>query len=402
MNDVTDYNVKSETDSSCQDYITVSVNASHGTSDTEGVESVEEVDDDFSLSLEDIPEGGEKQRKQRIFDVSDEDEPAERYSVAKKAGCISCSVVMLILFAIIGTATAVFYHYYNLMDFSDSDEVVIDTNVTFSDAELSEVPDGKVQVGDGDIHSDGSVTNLLLIGTDERSKKFSKNARADSVMLLSLNRNTHSVRLVSLERGMVVSIPGRKDDILTHTFRYGGSGLLMKTVRTHFKVDVDKYVRVNLSMFSKLVDEVGGVDIELTQEEAYGLNTPNYNTWKLGRKVHEGVNHLNGYEALQYTRLRWIDSDFKRIERQRKVIVAIKSNISGMTVSELGDLAEECLPYFQTNLNALEFAGLLSDLPIYYDSEVEQLTIPASGTYKTLGNVDFEENAEILNAFLYD
>ena len=288
------------------------------------------------------------------------------------------------------------------MDFSESDDIFIDDNVTLSDVELSEIPSGAVELEEGEITSDPNVTNILLIGTDERTKKFSKNARADSIMLLSLNNEQKTVKLVSLERGMLVSIPGRKDDILTHTFRYGGSNLLMETVRTHFKVDVNQYVRINLSMFSQLVDAVGGVDIELTEQEAYGLNTwPNGNTGNLDRKVYEGVNHLNGYEALQYARLRWIDSDFKRIERQRKVIIAIKHNLADYSVGDLSDVAEDCLPLVQTNLSAVEVAGLLAELPSYSDSEIEQLTIPKSGTYNTLGHVNFSENTKILNNFLY-
>ena len=85
--------------------------------------------------------------------------------------------------------------------------------------ELSEIPSGAVEIEDGEIYSDKDVLNILLIGTDERTKKFSKNARADSIMILSLNRSKKTVKLVSLERGMLVSIPGREDDILTHTFR---------------------------------------------------------------------------------------------------------------------------------------------------------------------------------------
>lgn len=372
--------------------------------------------DMFCRSTEEDDSGEETDEQNSESDDSvedpDEDEPGanthfiaekwKRLSTGRKVGCISCSTVLILLVALVTTVTAVFLHYYHLMQIEYSTDIVIDENVTFSDSELSEIPDGEVNLESTDIFKDKSVLNILLIGTDERSEEFSTNARADSMMILSLDNNTQTIRLVSLERGMLVSIPGMKNDILTHTFRYGGSNLLMETVRTHLNVDVEKYVRVNLSMFTKLIDEVGGVDIELTEKEANGLNKyPNGNTWKLERKVHKGINHFNGYEALQYSRLRWIDSDFERIKRQRKVIAAVKENMKDLSVNDLKDVSADCLPYIQTNLSALEIAGILLNLPGYIDKDMEQMTIPQKGTYKTLGHVDYKMNSELLNQFLY-
>ena len=360
----------------------------------------EEEDDDDAAGVDDREEDDDEVDEDEDGEEESDIENRKRINV-KKVGCISCSAVLVLLIILLVSVTSIFYHYYHLMDINDDDSIYVNDKVTFSDTELSEVPDGKVDIEEGSVFKDKNVFNIMLIGTDERTKGFSKNARADSIMILSLDNSTKRIRLVSLERGMLVKIPGRKNDILTHTFRYGGSNLLMETVRTHFKLDVDKYIRVNFAMFQKLVDEVGGVDIMLTEEEARGLNTyPNHNTWKLKRKVVAGMNHFNGYEALQYSRLRWIDDDFHRIGRQRKVIIAIKDNMKDLSVSDLKDISADCLPYVQTNLSAMEFADLLIKMPGYFDNEVVQMTIPRKGTYQTLGNVDFKENSRILNDFL--
>lgn len=351
-----------------------------------------ETDEDNNEEDDDNDENAEDEENDRVKSLD-----------LKKVGCISCCTAFVLLIALAITVTAFFYHYYHLMDINDDDSIYYNDKVTFSDTEISEIPDGDVELEEGDVFKNKDVFNILLIGTDDRTKNFSQNARADSMMILSLDNKRKKIKLVSLERGMLVKIPGHNNDILTHTFRYGGSNLLMETVRIHFKVDVDKYIRVNFAMFQKLVDEVGGVDITLTELEAYGLNTyPNHNTWKLKRKVHEGINHFNGYEALQYSRLRWIDDDFHRIERQRKVIIAIKDNMTDLTVSDLKDISEDCLPYVQTNLSAVEFASLLINMPGYLGNDVEQMTIPKKGTYQTLGHVDFNENAKILKDFLYE
>ena len=400
----------------CKDNIVVSVNNRTNNISAEAVSEIDAFDDsipetadsDQSKSDEtsvDETDEEDNSGEEDIDEVDDFDDDAQSANKLnyKKIGCISCGTVLIILVIMVVSITALFYHYYNLMEIDDDDSIYFNDKVTFSDTEFSEIPDGKVEIDEGDVFKNKDVFNVLLIGTDERTEGFSKNARADSMMILSLNKNKHKIRLVSLERGMLVKIPGHKNDILTHTFRYGGSNLLMETIRTHFKLDVDKYIRVNFSMFQKLVDEVGGVDITLTEEEAYGLNYyKNSKTRQLDRDIQAGINHLNGYEALQYSRLRWIDDDFHRILRQRKVILAIKENLTGLSVEELNDVSNACLPYVQTNLSAMEFASLLVNSPSYLHNDAEQLTIPKKGTYQTLGHVDFKENSKILHEFLYN
>ena len=107
----------------------------------------------------------------------------------------------------------------------------------------------------GDIYKDKNYLNILLIGTDERTENFSNNARGDSCMIMSIGKKVGSLKLTSLERGMGVPIlDGKykgKYDWLTHAFRYGGAALMMREVRECFKVDVERYIRVNLPLLKK-------------------------------------------------------------------------------------------------------------------------------------------------------
>ena len=148
------------------------------------------------------------------------------------------------------------------------------------------------------------------------------------------------------------------------------------------------------AVFQKLVNEVGGVDVTLTKEEARALRAlfPK-------KELKEGVNHLDGKVALEYSRS--IDSDWHRIERQRNVIGSIKNNLKGKSVGELNTIANDCLPYVQTNLTSMEFADLLFHLSDYVNGDLSQMTIPKKGTYKGLGNVDFKANSKILRDFIY-
>lgn len=265
---------------------------------------------------------------------------------------------------------------------------------------------------EGDAFHSEDVLNILLIGTDERTKEFSTNARADSMMLLSLNRKEHTAKLVSLERGIGVPVPGRNDDWLTHVFRYGGADLLMKTIRDCFKVDVERYIRVNFYTLSQIINSIGGVDIPLTEAEADYLNNNKLYFAGDGQFIHhveQGMNHLDGDTALAYARIRAIDSDWNRIKRQRTVLQSAINQTKGLTLAEIDAGLIEVLLLIRTNFTKQEIISLLFEAPAFRGIHLEQLTIPVEGTYwgivgvdgRRMYGVDFEENAKILKNFFY-
>ena len=305
------------------------------------------------------------------------------------------AAVVICIALLIGSAFGLLFHYYSLMDTGNNDFDYSKT-ISGSDKRTDEASGNHPDLPEEDVYSDSNIVNILLIGTDERTEEFDPYARADSIMILSLNKKTHSVKLVSLERGMSVSMPDKRYDLLTHTFHYGGEKLVMETVRTHFNLDTEKYVRVNFSVFEKLIDNIGGVDIKLTAQEAESLNK------QFSLNLKEGKNHLDGFSALQFSRLRSIDSDWQRIKRQRKVIASIKSGFKNKSVLELNQILNDCLPYVKTNLTSMEFADLLINMPKYANGDFKEMTLPKKGTYKGLGYVDFEANSRVLREFLYE
>ncbi len=264
---------------------------------------------------------------------------------------------------------------------------------------------------DGEIYVDEDILNIMLIGTDERTDHFSVNARGDSCMILSLNTNTGTAKLVSLERGMGFPIlEGQyagQYDWLTHTFRYGGAELMMKEVRECLKLDVTHYVRVNFNTFQKGIAAIGGVDVELTQAEADYINEKILSHG--GTPVTAGENCLDGYQAITYARCRKIDSDWQRIERQRTVVQAAIDQTKDLSIIEMNKLLNDVLPLVQTNLTNKEITSLILLAPKFRGVTFEQMTIPAEGTYggmtgmggRSLFAVDFNENSKILREFLY-
>lgn len=352
----------------------------------------------------------------------------------KKRIIFTTTVVVLALVVLLVVAGLVYYKSkIGLLQYNDgtvskpgeiaeTDEEVIAESAAMEQA-LKDLEEKQAIEAEGDIFGDEDVFNILLIGTDDRTKEFSDNARGDTCMLMSINKKNMAVKLVSFERGMGVPILDGtykgQYDWLTHTFRYGGADLMMREIRECFKIDVQHYVRANIYTFMQLVDSVGGIDIELTQEEADYINHPEgtygeYHIQEMGvsdqiQTVSLGRNHLNGATAMLYARCRYIDNDWHRVERQRNVIQAAIYQTQNLNVLELDSMLNNVLPMVQTNLTEKEITSLMLLAPRYQGITLEQMTIP---TYETCWNsvgvdgrkmigVDFEANAQILKEFFY-
>lgn len=298
--------------------------------------------------------------------------------------------------------------YESLPEELQVDATIDDSQQIISQEEMEALRQDMTEltIPESEVWGDQDVVNILLLGTDEFMLEFSPYSRSDSMILVSINKAEKTVKLVSLQRGMGVPVlEGEYEgqyDWLTHIFRYGGAELVRKTVETCFRVEVDHYVRINMYSVTALVDLVGGVDVELDEAEAYHFAS-------LGYPIRPGVNHLNGKLALAYARLRSIDGDFHRIERQRKVILAVVERLKGASPMELNALADQVLPLVQTNLTMTEIAELVLYAPDFINSTFDQMTIPAPGTYggmvgmggRNLFAVDFDANSQVLKEFLY-
>ena len=163
-------------------------------------------------------------------------------------------------------------------------------------------------------------------------------------------------------------------------------------------------------MASTVVDAIGGIHVDLSGAEANYMN----NFYAKEGKYHltgmqEGMNYLDGSGALKFARLRSIDSDWQRVGRQRRVILAAVEALKGASLKQLNDLLDTTLPLIQTDMSMLEIAEMMLYAPTFLTSEFDQMTIPKEGTYggmtgmqgRGLFAVDFEVNSQILKEFLY-
>ena len=263
-------------------------------------------------------------------------------------------------------------------------------------------PTPTVEPMDHSIWGDG-VVNILFIGTDEQYSENDK-GRGDVTMLCSLNRDSGSVKLVSFERSIGMPWPNHGDVMLTNTHAHGGSELVCQDISRAFRVDIDGYVQMNFDGFCSIIDSLGGVDILLGAEEAKAMTEDTYNEiW-----YSEGLNHLDGASALRYCRLRRIDDNWHRVERQRYLFSSVLSQAKNLRLSQIKELAHAAMEHVNTNLTKPQLAALLVKAPRFIRSELQQMTIPDRNnvwTYnsgeETVTGCDFGAESRRLNEFIY-
>lgn len=214
---------------------------------------------------------------------------------------------------------------------------------------------------DGELVSESYVKNILLIGLD---KEKGGSSRSDSIIICSVNKNTGKITLTSILRDTHVNIPGNDEAKINSAYAWGGANLLVQTVESAFGIKIDDYASVDFDMFTNLVDALGGINLEITEAEADYLNDgQDYKSAEKPDEFESGEDvHINGYQALWYSRIRYLDSDFMRTKRQRKVITAIadkiKGNLTPSGVFSLLDTGKAVAPFVTTTLSGTELISL--------------------------------------------
>lgn len=284
----------------------------------------------------------------------------------------------------------------------DTDETFVHIDdLTFpTDPPLPSIPTetrpSPMQPPEPEIYGDHLV-NILLVGQDRREGQSRQ--RSDSMILLSANKSTGTITLTSFMRDCYVRIPGYKPNKLNAAYQFGGMKLLCNTLELNFGVQVDGVVEVDFSGFQNVIDLLGGVEIYLTSDEAWYIEAGNLQNGGV-QTLKEGVNRLNGKQALAYARIRELDSDYRRAERQRKVLTAVMEAYKNQPLTELLGILYEILPMVTTNMSNDQIIGYATELfPMFTDLHVETLRIPVDGTFKQ-GNVEVRDGFK--NWFQYN
>ena len=263
------------------------------------------------------------------------------------------------------------------------------------DAEDVDWGDGpNVQIGGED---EGSIVNILLIGQDTRTGVRS---RSDSMILCTYNTSKNTLTLTSFMRDLYVKIPGYNSNRINAAYAYGGMPLLDDTLYENFGVHVDGNVEVDFNQFSDIIDLLGGVEMELSSDEVYWINSN-----VPGANVKEGMNLLDGDEALMHARNRNNkDGDFSRTSRQRELLGALIEKYKNSKLKEMVGMLDDILPMVTTDMTKKEITTYVKDLfPMLASCEIVTQHIPVDGGYKNavIGGAqvlvpDMEMNIEAL------
>lgn len=313
--------------------------------------------------------------------------PQQPKNTKKKSGMSTpVKIVLIALLIIILLVGAVLVYANHMLGKISRDEFAGDSSLNIADLldgeELTGAEDSTEALADiwkayEDIKNeplleDGDhIVNYLLIGSDRRDK--SSYGNSDSMIIVTLNKETKKIHLTSLMRAMYIIMPegsGHTDGMLNWAYAWGGPELLMQTIENNFKVHIDHYITVDFSSFEQVVDAVGGVPITLTSAEANYINSDS------GSTCYEGTQYLTGKEALAYARCRKLDNDFKRTHRQRDVIEALIRSVGGLSISQLNDLANVLLPALSTDMSNSEILAELVNVPEYASYPIDQRMLP--------------------------
>lgn len=223
----------------------------------------------------------------------------------------------------------------------------------------------------GDESSDG-LTNYLIVGVDTRGEEQS---RSDTMMLLSWNRETNEMKLVSFMRDIYADIPGYQSYKLNTTYYLGGVQLLKDTLTSMFDVPIHHYALIDFHSFESLIDILAPTGVEIDVEKDMSAH--------IGVSLTKGVQNLNGQELLGYARFRHDEEgDFGRVERQQKVIEALKNELlAPSNFKNIPTLIGAAQGYVTTDISTSEEIKTLLSIIAGGSVEIDKMTIPIEGTY---------------------
>lgn len=223
-----------------------------------------------------------------------------------------------------------------------------------------------------DLVNDSMVLNILLIGSDSMS--VGDGGRSDSMILLSLDARHKKIKLTSLMRDLWVTIPGHGQDRLNASYAFGGPQLTIETIAKNFGILVDRYAVVDFEGFLKIIDILGGVDLELTADECAYINKYSQDKHTLRGS---GVKHLTGLQALHYSRDRnSIGSDYDRTSRQRNLLKALVNQMKSANIAQITEAIAQIGPLVTTNFKTNEVSRMATHAVTYLKYPVEEFRLP--------------------------
>ncbi len=285
----------------------------------------------------------------------------------KKYGCLKGFLIFVLVVLVLGGGAYAGVHYM------------------LSKVEREQLNDLTISQEVLDLKKGSGVTNIAIFGVDSRADSY-ENTRSDAMMVFSYNTKANKAYLTSLVRDTYTYInESHGFEKLTHAYAYGGPSLAVQTINQNFDLDVKKYVTVNFNAVEHIINEMGGIEVDIQDYELTELNRviAEMNVEVAGEEANliegTGLQTLDGRQAVAYMRIRKVgNGDYERMERQRRVITLTLQKAMSYNKVKLLGLLDDFLPYIQTNLTSNEIISLGTQFLLSGITDIEQLQLPST------------------------
>ena len=330
-----------------------------------------------------------------FVDISSNKQVMKLYNKKGRAKRVIC-IILSVIFLVCGSGMIYYYSILNSMNFKSIDNDNEDP--TMESISALEGDTTNLSLSDGELLQDSKILNVMLFGEDN-SKKTSESGfgLSDTMIMMSIDNRHKKLKLTSFQRDTYLYIPGHGYNKLNASYTLGGAKLAIQTIEANYGIKVDRYAVVDFESFKEIVDTLGGVDIELTQDEIDYINYQMYKNGQVSEYTtitdEPGVVHLDGKEALWYARNRGLTvgedgneigidgDDWDRTSRQRKLLETMFNSMKSADLTKIISIVSSVGPLITTNLKKDEITALVSHSLTYLSYAVEQYYVPEEGLW---------------------
>lgn len=328
--------------------------------------------------------------KSNFVDISSGSQIKKVYKKKGRAKRILCGFMSVILL-ICGSGMLYYYSLLNSLNYKE----LGNTASNNTDATTATIPELESSYADGELLQNSKVLNVMLFGEDNSGSD--QYGRSDTMIMLSIDNIHKKLKMTSFQRDTYVYIPGYGYNKINASYTYGGPTLSIQTIEANFGIKIDRYAVVDFSSFKKIIDTLGGVDIELTQDEIEYINYQMYKNKQSDQwstiTDSPGIVHLNGQEALWYARNRGLSigedgneigidgDDWSRTSKQRKLLETIFESMKDADLGQIVSIVSSVGPLVTTNFKKDEITALVSHSLTYLDYDIVQFYIPSGDNW---------------------
>ena len=330
------------------------------------------------------------QTKGNLVDISSNTQVLNLYKKRGRIKRIVC-IALSVIFLLSGSGFVYYYSVLNSMNYVDISNDNDNTDST--------LPSSSDVFGNGtssnDLLQNSKVLNVMLFGED--NNHGDKYGRTDTMIMLSIDNIHKKIKLTSFQRDTYVYIPGNGYDKINASYTLGGAKLSIQAIEANFGIKIDRYAVVDFESFIKIIDTLGGIDMEVTQDEIDYINYQMYKNDQTDTATTitdaPGNVHLNGQEALWYARDRGLTKgeddneigidgdDWDRTYRQRKLLETLFDSMKSADLGQIVSIVSSIGPLITTNLKKDEITALVSNALTYLKYDVEQYYVPEEGLW---------------------